>query len=169
MQAEITWLDDPEVFRVNQLPAHSDHPFYADEEECRRGNSSLCHSLNGMWQFCYSKNAGERPADFYREDFDTAGFDEIRVPGHIELAGYDKIQYINVMYPWEGQDYRRPAGTPSAENQRADLFSGAVYNPVGSYRRVFDLPENMKGKRISLFFEGGGQAVYVWLNGNFIG
>ena len=44
MQAEITWLDDPEVFRVNQLPAHSDHPFYADEEECRRGNSSLCHS-----------------------------------------------------------------------------------------------------------------------------
>ena len=169
MQAEITWLDDPEVFRVNQLPAHSDHPFYADDEECRRGNSSLCHSLNGMWQFCYSKNAGERPADFYREDFDTAGFDEIRVPGHIELAGYDKIQYINVMYPWEGQDYRRPAGTPSAENQRADLFSGAVYNPVGSYRRVFDLPENMKGKRISLFFEGVEQAVYVWLNGNFIG
>lgn len=169
MQAEITWLDDPEVFRVNQLPAHSDHPFYADEEECRRGNSSLCHSLNGMWQFCYSKNAGERPADFYREDFDTAGFDEIRVPGHIELAGYDKLQYINVMYPWEGQDYRRPAGTPSAENQRADLFSGAVYNPVGSYRRVFDLPENMKGKRISLFFEGVEQAVYVWLNGSFIG
>ncbi len=169
MQAEITWLDDPEVFRVNQLPAHSDHPFYADEEECRRGNSSFCHSLNGMWQFCFSKNAGERPADFYREDFDTAGFDEIQVPGHIELAGYDKLQYINVMYPWEGQDYRRPAGTPSAENQRADLFSGAVYNPVGSYRRVFDLPENMKGKRISLFFEGVEQAVYVWLNGSFIG
>lgn len=169
MQAEITWLDDPEVYRVNQLPAHSDHRFYADEEECRQGNSSFSQSLNGMWQFFFSKNASERPVDFYREDYDTAGFDEIRVPGHIELAGYDKIQYINVMYPWEGQDYRRPAGTPAAENQRKDLFSGAVYNPVGSYRRVFDLPENMRGKRISLFFEGVEQAVYVWLNGIFIG
>lgn len=154
MQAEITWLDDPEVFRVNQMPAHSDHLFYADEEECRRGESSLYQSLNGMWQFCYSENASGRPKDFYREDFDAGSFDEIRVPGHIELAGYDKIQYINVMYPWEGQDYRRPAGTPSAEGQRKDLFSGAVYNPVGSYRRTFDLPETMKGKRISLFFEG---------------
>lgn len=169
MQAEITWLDDPEVFRVNQMPAHSDHLFYADEEECRRGESSLYQSLNGMWQFCYSENASGRPEDFYREDFDAGSFDEIRVPGHIELAGYDKIQYINVMYPWEGQDYRRPAGTPSAEGQRKDLFSGAVYNPVGSYRRTFDLPEAMKGKRISLFFEGVEQAVYVWLNGIFIG
>mgnify|MGYP002072131255 FL=1 len=169
MQAEITWLDDPEVFRVNQMPAHSDHLFYADEEECRRGESSLYQSLNGMWQFCYSENASGRPKDFYREDFDAGSFDEIRVPGHIELAGYDKIQYINVMYPWEGQDYRRPAGTPSAEGQRKDLFSGAVYNPVGSYRRTFDLPEAMKGKRISLFFEGVEQAVYVWLNGIFIG
>lgn len=169
MQAEITWLDDPGVFRVNQIPAHSDHSFYADENEYRQGKSSLYQSLNGMWQFCYSNNASERPADFYREDFDTEGFDEIRVPGHIELAGYDKIQYINVMYPWEGQDYRRPAGTPSAENQRKDLFSGAVYNPVGSYRRVFDLPEHMRGKRISVFFEGVEQAMYVWLNGIFIG
>lgn len=169
MQAEITWLDDPEVFRVNQLPAHSDHLFYAGEEEYRQEDSSLCQSLNGIWQFCYSQNAGERPEEFYREDFNVEEFDEIQVPGHIELAGYDKIQYINVMYPWEGQDYRRPAGTESAKNQRKDLFSGAVYNPVGSYRRSFDLPENMRGKRISIFFEGVEQAMYVWLNGVFIG
>lgn len=169
MQAEITWLDDPGIFRVNQLPAHSDHSFYAGEEEYRQEKSSLCHSLNGVWQFCYSRNSSERPVEFYREDFNTEGFDEIQVPGHIELAGYDKIQYINVMYPWEGQDYRRPAGTESAKNQRKDLFSGAVYNPVGSYRLSFDLPENMRGKRISIFFEGVEQAMYVWLNGVFIG
>lgn len=169
MQADITWLDDPEVFRVNQLPAHSDHPFYGSEAEYEEEQSSFCHLLNGTWKFFYSKNAGERPVDFYREDFDDAGFGEIQVPGHIELAGYDKIQYINVMYPWEGQDHRRPAGTPSAERQRKDLFSGAEYNPVGSYRLSFDLPEHMRGRSISIFFEGVEQAMYLWLNGVFIG
>lgn len=170
MQAELQWIDDPEVFRVNQMPAHSDHYCYGDREEESRGDSSFYHMLNGSWKFFYSQNAARRPADFYREDCDVSSWDEIRVPGHIELAGYDKIQYINVMYPWEGQDYRRPPGTPSAKGQRKDLFSGAEYNPVGSYRLTFDLPQHMRGgKRISIFFEGVEQAMYLWLNGEFIG
>lgn len=169
MQAEITWLDDPQVFRVNQLPAHSDHCFYSNEGEYNAGSSSLIHSLNGTWKFCYSRNAGERPADFYREDYNADKFQDITVPGHIELAGYDKIQYINVMYPWEGQDYRRPAGTGLDQHQKKDLFSGAEYNPVGSYRLEFDVPEQMRSKRISIYFEGVEQAMYLWLNGVFIG
>lgn len=63
----------------------------------------LLQSLNGQWEFAYSKNVMERPVDFYKETFDASGFDKIMVPGHIELAGYDKIRYINTMYPWEGK------------------------------------------------------------------
>lgn len=56
-------------------------------------------------------NAKKRPVSFYENGYDISGFDEIQVPQHIELAGYDKIHYINTMYPWEGHEYRRPAGT----------------------------------------------------------
>lgn len=169
MQAEIKWLDDPEVFRVNQVPAHSDHVFYADGEEVQAGRSSFAQSLNGDWQFCYAVNAKERPAEFYRTDFDASGFDWIQVPGHIELAGYDKIQYINTMYPWEGHLYRRPAGSLDGRADGAGQFSEAAYNPVGSYLKRFDLEEGLKGKRVSICFEGVEQAVYVWLNGAFVG
>ena len=106
MKAEINWLDDPEVFRVNRLPAHSDHRFYKSMEEMEEGRSSLEQSLNGMWKFRYSVNAASRPAEFYKEGFDYGDFDEIAVPCHIEMAGYDKIHYINTMYPWEGHVYR---------------------------------------------------------------
>ena len=111
MEANIRWLDDPQVFRVGQLPAHSDHPIYQDTEEAAEGRSSLVQSLDGIWEFAYSVNAKSRPVDFYRENADSAQFDTIRVPGHIELAGYDQIHYINNMYPWEGKIYRRPAYT----------------------------------------------------------
>ena len=109
MQADIRWLDDPQVFAVNRLPAHSDHRFYGSMEDCRRKTCGLTQSLNGTWRFQWSKSAGTCPAEFYREDFDTTGFESIQVPGHMELAGYDRIHYINTMYPWEGHLYRRPA------------------------------------------------------------
>lgn len=67
MKADITWLDQPEVFSVNQLPAHSDHEFYSDREEFLHGKNSLAQSLNGDWRFRYSVNAMERPIDFLRK------------------------------------------------------------------------------------------------------
>ena len=75
MEADIRWLDDPKVFRVGQLPAHSDHPIYQDTEEAAEGRSSLVQSLDGIWEFAYSVNAKSRPVDFYRENADSAQFD----------------------------------------------------------------------------------------------
>ena len=169
MKPEISWIDDPRVFRVNQMPAHSDHTFYESEEAYREGRSTLKQMLNGTWKFSYADRVDQRQADFYKEDYDASGWDEIRVPGHIELAGYDRIKYANIQYPWEGHEYLRPPFAPSSENQRADAFSGSDYCPVGSYRLEFDVEEGLCGKDISLFFEGVEQAVYVWLNGVFIG
>lgn len=167
MQADIRWLDCPDVFRVNRLDAHSDHRFFETEESYRSKNQTLKQSLNGTWEFYYSTNAKERPIRFYEEGFDLAGFDKIEVPQHIELAGYDKIHYINTMYPWEGHEYRRPAGTLGESGE--GMFSEADYNPVGSYVRTFDLDEALCGKRVILSFEGAEQALFVWVNGQFVG
>lgn len=169
MEANILWLDDPELFRVNQRDAHSDHICYTSRDEFEAGKSSLSQLLDGEWRFHYSRNAKERPVDFYAEDFDASSFDTIRVPGHIELAGYDKIHYINTMYPWEGHEFRRPAYTVSSENTGEGMFSGAEYNPVGSYLSSFTLEEGLRGKKVSIRFEGVEQAMYVWLNGHFVG
>lgn len=169
MNADIKWLDDPEVYRVNQLPAHSDHRFFADVHEYESGISSLTQSLDGTWQFRYSENAKSRPEEFYKEGYDRSDFDEIQVPGHIELAGYDKIHYINTMYPWEGHRYRRPAGVLQNGDTGEGMFSEDEYNPVGSYVTQFDLDEGLRGKRTAICFEGVEQAMYVWLNGRFVG
>ena len=169
MNADMKWLDNPEVFKVNQLESHSDHCYYLDYSDMKKEKNPLLQSLNGQWEFAYSKNVMERPVDFYKETFDASGFDKIMVPGHIELAGYDKIRYINTMYPWEGKEYHRGAYSMEATGAEEGMFSEAQYNPVGSYIKYFDLDKNMCGKRIHICFEGVEKAMYLWLNGQFIG
>ena len=169
MNADMKWLDNPEVFRVNQLESHSDHCYYLDYSDMKKEKNPLLQSLNGQWEFAYSKNVMERPVDFYKETFDASGFDKIMVPGHIELAGYDKIRYINTMYPWEGKEYHRGAYSMESTGKEAGMFSEAEYNPVGSYIKRFDLNETMCGKRIHICFEGVEEAMYLWLNGQFVG
>ena len=169
MNADMKWLDNPEVFKVNQLEAHSDHCYYLDYSDMKKEKNPLLQSLNGQWEFAYSKNVMERPVDFYKDTFDTSGFDKIMVPGHIELAGYDKIRYINTMYPWEGKEYHRGAYSMESTGKEAGMFSEAEYNPVGSYIKRFDLNETMCGKRIHICFEGVEEAMYLWLNGQFVG
>ena len=169
MNADMKWLDNPEVFKVNQLEPHSDHCYYLDYSDMKKEKNPLLQSLNGQWEFAYSKNVMERPVDFYKETFDASGLDKIMVPGHIELAGYDKIRYINTMYPWEGKEYHRGAYSMEATGAEEGMFSEAQYNPVGSYIKYFDLDKNMCGKRIHICFEGVEEAMYLWLNGQFIG
>ena len=169
MNADMKWLDNPEVFRVNQLEAHSDHCYYLDYSDMKKEKNPLFQSLNGQWEFSYSKNVKSRPVNFYEETFDASGFDKIMVPGHIELAGYDKIRYINTMYPWEGKEYHRGAYSMEVTGAEKGMFSEAEYNPVGSYIKYFDLNKSMCGKRIHICFEGVEEAMYLWLNGQFVG
>lgn len=169
MKANIKWLDNPEVFRINQMDAHSDHNYFVDYVELESGNNKLLQSLNGQWDFQFSINAMERPEDFYQVDYDRSSFDKIMVPGHIELAGYDQIRYINTLYPWEGKKYLRGAHSIEGAGDGVGMFSEAEYNPVGSYVKTFDLDSELVGKRISICFEGVEEAMYVWLNGEFIG
>ncbi|WP_367568573.1 glycoside hydrolase family 2 TIM barrel-domain containing protein [Lacrimispora sp.] len=155
--AKLEWLEDPRVFAVNRLLAHSDHCYYETEAEALKGIMGLRQSLNGTWNFSYAENPAERKEYFYEKDFTPDGFGTIEVPGHIELQGYGKCQYINTMYPWDGLSDIRP---PHIDWQN---------NPVGSYIREFEVAEPLKGKRLFLSFQGVETAFYVWLNGTFIG
>ena len=125
MKANIKWLDNPEVFRINQMDAHSDHNYFVDYAELESGNNKLLQSLNGQWDFQFSINAMKRPEDFYQVDYDRSSFDKIMVPGHIELAGYDQIRYINTLYPWEGKKYLRGAHSIDGAGDGAGMFSEA--------------------------------------------
>ena len=120
MMPDIHWLEDPTVFRVNRLDAHSDHVTYASEAEALAGNSSLRQSLDGTWTFKWSRNPASRPADFWQEGYDLSDFGTIQVPGHMETQGFDQIQYTNKLYPWDGHTELRP---PHIDWD---------YNPVGS-------------------------------------
>ena len=157
MTPNLQWLEDPTVFQVNRLNAHSDHVCYLTEQECRLNASSLRQNLDGQWLFHWSSAPAKRPAGFWKEDFDASGFDTIQVPGHMELQGYGQIQYINKLYPWDGHAHLRP---PMIDWNN---------NPVGSYVRYFDLDPALKGKRICISFQGVEKAFYVWLNGQFVG
>lgn len=97
-------------------------------------------------EVCMAKNPSERIEDFYKEDFNTDSFDNIRVPGHIELQGYGKPQYVNTMYPWEGRETLFPP------------YISEKDNPIGSYVRYFDLEDGLKGKDIYISFQGAGNS-----------
>ncbi len=156
-EQKLGWLEDPQVFQVNRLDAHSDHVCFASPEELEQGETSLRQSLDGSWRFQWSKAPSARPADFWQEDYDDSGFGFIQVPGHMELQGYGQIQYINTLYPWDGHAELRPPKIDWEDN------------PVGSYVREFDLEPGLKGKRVCISFQGVEQAFYLWLNGHFIG
>lgn len=166
INADITWLDKPQIFGVNKLKPHSDFVAYKNQKEVEEKKSSFYQMLNGTWKFHYSNNASERPVNFFKDI--SLCENDIEVPSHIEISGYDQIHYINTMYPWEGWEYRRP---PVAEdgNDQPGIFSAAQYNPVGSYVKTFDLSDELKGCQIVLKFEGVEQAMYVWMNGEFVG
>ena len=150
MKPTLEWLANPEIFEVNREKAHSDHTYTTKDGNLRQ-------SLNGTWKFAYTDHPVDRPAEFYKTEFDVTGFDDITVPGHIQLQGYDKPQYVNTQYPWEGQESLIPPQIPQKRN------------PVGSYVKFFDVDEKLLGKDTFISFQGVETAIYVWLNGEFVG
>jgi len=158
MKADFSWLSDPQVFAVNRKRAHSDHDYYETFAQARQwGEMPLRQSLNGTWRFAYAPNPSLRAADFYKLDFDCNRMGYIQVPGHIQLQGYDRNQYINTQYYCDGIEYLRPPQVSEIDN------------PVASYVRWFTVDEALRGKPISICFQGVEVAFYVWVNGEFVG
>lgn len=146
----LEWLYMPEIVQVNRIKPHSDH-YYETEQ------GQLVQSLNGIWNFTYAKHKEERNFDLLLEDCDISKMKKIKVPSHIELEGYDKCQYNNVMYPWDGVVDNKPP------------FIDDNFNPMGTYIKEFILNEKLKNKKQFISFQGVERAFYVLLNGIFIG
>lgn len=150
-------IKDPTVFEINRREAHSDHIAYRNDMELLSRESTLRSSLNGLWKFDYAKNMQLAAEGFEAEDFDCKAWDEIYVPAHLQMEGYDKPHYTNTTYPWEGQEFVKPGQIPER------------FNPVASYVKYFTVPEQLKGNRIVISFQGVESGFAVWLNGSFVG
>ena len=157
MSFDYSRIKDPGYFRENRLDAHSSHKYYRNECEAESGCSSFIESLNGTWKFNYAPNIPLAPKDFFSPDFDCKCWDDIKVPGHIQMQGYDRPQYVNVQWPWDGLDDIEPGEIPEG------------FNPVGSYVKYFHVPEQMCTEDVFISFQGVESGFALWLNGQYVG
>ena len=154
------WNGKPRIFGVNVLNPHVTSMPYTTVEEAVKGDrhaSEWYQTLSGKWKFYHVEKPSQRNNDFYKDNYDVSGWDEIPVPSSWQLLGYDHPIYTNVVYPWAQNNRVSAPGAPTD------------FNPVGHYRRTFTVPEKWDGKRIRLHFEGVESAYYVWVNGNYVG
>lgn len=154
---DYSMIKNPEFFAQNRVEAHSDHKYYANECDLVEGKESFKHNLNGLWKFFYAKNLKEAPQGFEQLEFNCKNWDDIAVPAHIQMEGYDKPQYVNVQYPWDGHEAIEPGEIPTE------------FNPVASYVKYVTVPENLKGKRIFISFQGVESGFALWCNGEYVG
>lgn len=157
MNFQYEWLADPEIFSVNRTMAHSDHKFYRNEMEVMKRESSFYYSLNGTWKFSYAVNETARMKGFELDECDCKNWEDITVPGHIQLQGYDIPHYVNTQYPWDGHEKIQPGQIPQA------------FNPAASYVKYFTVPESFINQPVYVSFQGVESAFAVWMNGTFIG
>ena len=150
-------VKDPQYFRDGRMDAQSDHTYYRDGEEAQEKETSFRYDLNGIWKFHYARNYGSAIPGFEKADYCCKDWDDIRVPAHIQMEGYDAPQYANVQYPWEGHEDIHPGEIPEH------------FNPVASYVKYFEVPEEMQGKRLFISFQGAESGIALWLNGQFVG
>lgn len=157
MSFEIKKIHDPKFFKENCMAAHSDHVAYANETEAEEKKSSFRLLLDGIWKFHYARNYTQTVNGFEAETFDCKSWEDIRVPAHIQMEGYDIPQYVNIQYPWDG---------------REDVWRDAVpseFNPVASYVKYFTLPEGFRKSGLYISFQGVESGFALWLNGHYVG
>lgn len=156
------WLTDPQVFAVNRVPAHSSHRFYTHEPAAGE-TMDLKQSLDGEWKVrvANATDINVEMPDFADPSFNDETYGTVEVPGHLELQGYGAPQYVNIQYPWSGHEDPVQPNVPD-------------HNPVAIYRTTFDanpaITEAISENRpVTVTFHGAQTAIYVWLNGTFLG
>ena len=145
-----------EVLQVNREVPRATMMAYPDAESAQkydRTTSPWFQSLNGEWKFNWVKNPANRPVDFFKPAFDVNGWGTIPVPANWQMEGYGLRLYTNTKYPFE----------PNPPNAPAD------WNPVGSYRRTFEVSEEWNGRETYIVFDGVESAFYLWINGEKAG
>jgi beta-galactosidase len=150
--------ENPAVLGINKLPYHATLQLPSKWKECKE-----IVSLDGQWLFHWSPKPEERPADFYKVDYDVSGWDKISVPGNWQTQGYGTPIYININYPFVRN---RPSVTTEPPK---DWTAYENRNPVGSYVTFVDVTKEMLAKNLILHFGGVHSAMYLWINGQQVG
>ncbi len=153
MEFNTNWLSDPTIYRINRLDATSSHKFYKNKQE---NESSFVHSLNGTWKFHYATSLNQVINEFKDENYDCSTWDDIKVPGHVELQGYGNVMYVNQQYPWSGKEGILPGQIPT-------------HNPVNSYVTYFDSSILLENSDTRIIFHGAESGLALWINGSFVG
>ncbi|GHV56228.1 beta-galactosidase [Bacteroidia bacterium] len=156
VRAQAPEWENPEIFGINKEPARATSLPYSNEEQAITdiySASPYYRSLDGTWKFNWHKKPAGKPEGFYRESYDVSQWDNIQVPGNWEIQGYGVPIYTNITYP-------HPANPPFIDHND---------NPVGCYVRDFTIPENWNDRRVYLHFESGLTAMYIWINGQYVG
>ena len=158
MQFDYTQVKNPDFFQENRLEAPSDHVCYANEQQLRIKETSLRKSLDGLWKFEFHKNFQSVDLDFVKKEYDCRAWDDITVPGHIQMQGYGVPQYLNTQYPWDGSEDILPGEIPTLDN------------PTACYVKTFTVPTDWeKNSRIYISFQGVESGFALFLNGNYVG
>jgi len=150
--------ENPDIIAINKMDPHSTLIPFQNLNQALKGEiegSFYYKSLNGDWKFKWSVNPDERPVDFYLSNYDDSDWKEIPVPSNWELQGYGIPIYVNQPYAWTYDP--KPPFVPHDDN------------PVGSYKKTFNIPKDWKGREIILHFGAVKSAMYIWINGQKVG
>lgn len=152
--------ENPAVIGLNKLSPRATFFGYESLGHARAGDTSASEryaSLNGIWKFHYAPVPEERPIAFYKESFDVSEWDEIQVPSNWEIQGFGTPIYVNHPYAFSFGKTPNPPDIPDEDN------------PVGSYKRTFELPDRWDGQQVIIHFGAVKSAFYLWVNGERIG
>ena len=159
-------IQNPEILGINKERAHAALMPYADLNEAlmaKRHASTYCRSLNGMWKFNWVSWPQARPADFYKPEFNVSSWKEIAVPSNWQILGYGTPYYRNFGYIIK-KDFPNIMSTPPK-----NFTAYEERNPVGSYRRDFEIPQDWNGREIFITFDGVDAGFFLWVNGVKVG
>lgn len=147
--------NDIEIIRENVERPRAHYIAYPDLQEARSGSRTHAYrmQLDGDWSFNYSPSPAQRPASFFETDYDVSDWPTIPVPSNWERHGHGYAIYVNVPYPFEIDEPRVPV----------------EQNPVGSYRRSFEVPEQWQSRELYVEFGAVSSAFYLWINGRYVG
>lgn len=158
--------ENEQINEINKLPAHVSYIPFASIEQALAASavhSPYYLSLNGSWKFNWVKHPDLRPKDFYQTTFDVGYWDDLTVPSSWQMKGYGIPIYTNITYP-------HAANPPYIMDAVPENFTKNDYpNPVGSYKKQFEIPDNWSGRQIILHFGGVESAMYLWVNGRKVG
>ena len=153
--------ENPGVVHINREKPRASFVTFPDAEQARRHLRDLdasphTLSLNGTWKFNYADRPADRPLNFYESEYDVSDWADLEVPSNWEVQGFGYPIYTNVDYPFAPTD-PNPPHIPHDNN------------PVGSYKRTFDVPPEWDGREIFVRFDGVSSAYYLWINGQAVG